>query len=134
MPKPAPIPDPESTPFWNGAAQHRLVIQCCTSCGTFRHPPGFVCGNCGSRSLEFREVSGSGTLYSFTVSEQAFVPGFEDSLPLVIGLVQLDVPGIVRFLCNIPLELADQLVVDMPMRVAFEELESGEVIPQFLPA
>jgi uncharacterized OB-fold protein len=134
MAKPEPIPDPHTRPFWDAAREHRLSIQHCTSCGDFQHPPGFVCRNCQSRELDFQDVSGSGTLYSFTVCEQAFVPGFEELLPLAIGLVQLDGPGIVRLLTNIPAEYVDQLTMDMPMQVVFEDLDSGAVLPQFVPA
>jgi hypothetical protein len=134
MPRPSPIPDPHTKPFWDAVQEHRLAIQACTRCDTFQHPPGLVCKTCQCRELEFRDVTGDGTLYSFTVSEQSFVPGFEDRLPLAIGLVQLDVQGIVRLLCNIEDRHVSSLEVDMPMRLIFEQLESGSVIPQFEPA
>lgn len=134
MAKPSPVPDPHTRPFWDAARERRLAIQFCPGCSTYQHPPGFVCRSCQSRELEFRDVSGRGTLYSFTVSEQSFVPGFEELLPLPIGLVQLDERGIVRLMTNIPLEYADGLELDMPMHVVFEELDDGSVLPQFLPS
>jgi hypothetical protein len=134
MAKPTPIPDPHTKPFWDALAANLLVAQCCASCGQFQHPPRFVCRNCQSRALDFREVSGRGRLYSFTVSEQAFVEGFEDALPLVIGLVELEEPAEVRLLCNLPSAVADSLQVDMPMRVVFEQTDSRDILPRFVPA
>ena len=34
-----PQPDPETQPFWDAAREHRLTIQRCAQCRTFRWPP-----------------------------------------------------------------------------------------------
>jgi uncharacterized OB-fold protein len=92
-----------------------------------------MCRRCGSVAVVFRDVSGRGTLYSFTVSERAFVPGFEDALPLCLGLVELiEQPG-VRLLGNLIVDDPAALRVGMAMVVVFVETTDGFVLPQFTP-
>jgi uncharacterized OB-fold protein len=134
MDRPVPIADAISAPFWEAARERRLAIQHCATCATFQHPPGPICRRCSGSDLVFRDTSGRGTLYSFTASEVAFDERFEAALPLLIGVVELDEPGTCRLICNISSEHADFLRVDMPMRVVFEELADGTVLPQFEPA
>ncbi len=52
-------PSPTTTPSGSkGRAQHRLLIQRCTGCGTLRHPPLPACPEC--RSFEWDTVESSG--------------------------------------------------------------------------
>ncbi len=75
--------------FWfEGARQHRLLIQRCTACGTLRHPPLPSCPECRSFAWDTVESSGKGELYSFVVVHYPQVPAFE--YPLPVGLVALE--------------------------------------------
>jgi uncharacterized protein len=129
----APLPDPWTEPFWQAARERRLAIQACEACGSLQHPPGLMCRRCGGSELAWREVSGRGELYSFTVSEQSFVPGFEDALPLAIGLVELVEQEGVRLLSNLLVDDPASLRVGMELRVRFEAIADGFVLPQFEP-
>ena len=42
--------------FWDGVAEHRLLIQRCAQCGTLRHPPSPMCGSCGSLEWDTQEA------------------------------------------------------------------------------
>jgi uncharacterized OB-fold protein len=128
-----PVPDRWTEPFWSAAREHRLAIQACTDCGALQHPPGLLCRRCGATALAFRDVSGRGTLYSYTISEQSFVPGFEDVVPLCLGLVELVEQPVVRLLTNVVVDNPAALRVGMPMTVVFEEIADGFVLPQFTP-
>lgn len=44
----------------------RLIGARCRSCGRLFYPPRFFCRNCSSRSVEKVELSGRGTVLSFT--------------------------------------------------------------------
>jgi uncharacterized protein len=129
----APTPDPWTEPFWQAARERRLAIQACEACGSLQHPPGLMCRHCGGSQLGYRDVSGRGELYSFTVSEQSFVPGFEDALPLAIGLVELVEQAGVRLLSNLLVDDPDRLRVGMALRVCFEPIADGYMLPQFEP-
>jgi uncharacterized OB-fold protein len=135
VPRPLPVADVLTEPFWNAAREHRLAIQWCPQCELHQHPPQPICRRCANPELSYRDVSGRATLYTFTESHVPFVTGFEDDLPLVIGLVELVEPGTtpLRLLCNIE-RPADELRVGMTMQVTFQELPSPVVLPQFAPA
>ena len=66
-------------PFWDAANEGRLAIQRCQACGYYNHPPKPLCDRCLSDDLAFEDVSGDGTVWSFTVMHQKSIAGFEDS-------------------------------------------------------
>ena len=74
-----PVADPWTKPYWDGAAEHRLMIQRCQGCGNYNHPPVFICMKCNDRdaTLAFEQVSGRGTVYSWFIAYHAQVGGFE---------------------------------------------------------
>jgi uncharacterized OB-fold protein len=130
---PRPAPDPLTEPFWQGAAEGRLVIQRCCRCHRYIHPPRPVCRFCLSTRLEPTEVSGRATLYTWTVAEQAFHPFFADKLPYVYATVDLvEQPGL-RLITNIVDVPFEELRVDMALEVVFREVAEGLVLPLFRP-
>ena len=85
-PRPAITPD---IAFWfEGAREHRLLIQRCTGCGELRHPPLPACPVCRSFEWDTVESSGRGVVYSFVVVHYPQIPAFD--YPLAIGLVELE--------------------------------------------
>ena len=72
---PRPVPKAnvymDTSPFWEAAQQRRLVIQRCPKTGRFQFfpRPGSVFS--GRRDTVWTEVSGNGTLYSWTVTRSA---------------------------------------------------------------
>ena len=87
---PAPAASADTLPWWQAAAEHRLVVQACAACGATRHPPGPRCPCCRSADVEWRDLSGRGAVYSYTVVHQAFVPALGDRLPYVVAAIDLD--------------------------------------------
>lgn len=88
--RPAPPINELSRPYWDAAAQGRLVLQCCAACGKTRHYPRLLCDHCFSDATTWRAASGRGKLHSWTVSHHAFHPAFKDELPYVLVTVDLD--------------------------------------------
>src|SRR5947209_20457929 len=88
-PKPIPIPDDLTTPFWEAAKEGRLVVQRCAACGYYNHPPRSVCDACMAEELRFEPMSGAGRIHSFTVMHQRDVPGFESEAPFINVVVEL---------------------------------------------
>jgi len=58
-PKPLPVPELDTQPFWDACAQHELRAQRCTSCGKFRWPPGPLCAHCRSWDSEWVKLDGT---------------------------------------------------------------------------
>ena len=78
--RPVPVPDEQSRPFWNAAAAHVLMFARCSRLRPVRPPPRTSSvPHCGTTdpAFEFVPVDGSGTVRSWTVVRQSFLPGFE---------------------------------------------------------
>ena len=59
---PPPLADAITLPFWQAAAEHRLVVQRCTGCGHTRLPPAPVCPECRSAGSDWKQLSGGGVV------------------------------------------------------------------------
>lgn len=117
--------------FWfEAAAEHRLVIQRCASCGELRHPPGPACPHCGSFEWDTVESAGRGTVYSFVITHHPQVPAFD--YPLPIGLIELD-EGI-RLVSNVIDVEPDEVHIGMRVEVTFVDVDDELTLPQFRPA
>ncbi len=73
--------------FAEALRENRLLGLKCNKCGAYTVPPKKVCMECGSEDLEISELSGMGTVQTFTVIR---VPpeGFE--APYVVAMAELD--------------------------------------------
>ncbi len=128
---PMPAASAETLGWWEAAAEHRLVAQRCTSCGTLRHPPGPRCPRCRSADHEWRDLPGSGVVYSYTVVRQAFIAPLADRLPYVVIAVELDdAPG-VRFVSNLVDCDPGKVEIGMPVDVVWEDMGPGLALPRF---
>lgn len=88
--RPVPPDSPLSRPYWEAAAQGRLVLQRCAGCGKLRHYPLLVCPSCHSLASDWVPASGRGRIHSWTVTHHAFHPAFADELPYVLVTVDLE--------------------------------------------
>ena len=117
--------------FWEGAREHKLLIQRCQACGFYNHPPRDVCRNCLSTELAPSRVSGKGRLYSYTVAQQAFHPAFVDRVPYIVATITLDEQPGLQILSNMVGCDEDELTMDMPVEVTFEAVDGDVVLPMF---
>jgi hypothetical protein len=127
--KPVPRPSAESLPYWEGAREKKLLLQHCRSCGEFWFPPSARCRHCLSHNFAWEEVSGQGRIYSFVVYHRHYHPAFEDELPYVVAIIELDEGP--RLLSNIVGGPSQDVRCDLPVRAVFEDGGHGTVIPKF---
>ena len=120
-------------PFWDATKQGRLAIQRCAECDYYNHPPKPACDQCQSGNLSFVEVSGRGMVWSFTVMHQKSVAGFEEAVPYVTALVELDEQPMLLMLTNLPGVAATDVRIGTRVQVTFDALEDGNMLPQFVP-
>lgn len=138
--KPVPDVDPDSEPYWDAAADGRLVVQHCGDCGERQLYPRIVCRHCGSRDLDIADHSGEGTLYSWTVCHVSGQPGYDAETPYVVALVELDLPEpnpsgrAVRLTTHVDCPDED-LAVGLPVAVDFAQVSEDPDIhlPIFRP-
>lgn len=129
--RPVPIPDETSAAFWAAAAEHTLMLARCGVCGAFSHPPGPVCPHCGSTAPEFafERVEGIGTVRSWTVVRQSFLPGFE--VPFVLVDVELDIQSDLRLIGRLVQGADAPLQIGMRVGLTFEDLAPRVAVPAF---
>lgn len=128
------VPPTETTRFfWDAAREHKLVIQRCGDCGHYIHWPRPLCPRCHSAKLMPSPVSGRGAVFTFTVVQHVFHPGFAEDMPYNLALVELEEQPGLRMLANIVDCSNDALAIGMPVEVTFEDRED-HTVPQFRPA
>ncbi|MBS0467030.1 MAG: OB-fold domain-containing protein [Proteobacteria bacterium] len=87
--KPLPHPTEISAPYWQGLQAHEVRLQQCDQ-GHWLFFPRTHCPTCGSRELQWRQVSGEGQLYTYTVARVPTLPEFTDEMPQLLAVVKLD--------------------------------------------
>ena len=83
--RPAPIADPESVPYWEGARRHSLTILRCQCCRFYVYYPRDHCPECPASEFRPEPVSGRGQVYSYPIVHRPPTPGFEGPLPYPHG-------------------------------------------------
>ncbi len=132
QPRPTLPPTEISRFYWDAARAHKLLIQRCDDCGHYIHWPQVSCPVCQSERLSPAEVSGKGTIYSFTIVHHLFHPAFADEVPYSLAIIELNEQPGLRLLTNIVDCPNDELSVGMPVEVTFQDQE-GATLPQFKP-
>ena len=106
------------------------MMSYCKRCARFFHPPADECAECRGVAAP-REVSGKGSVFTYTVNRHVFHPDVPP--PYVVAIVELDEQPGLRFTTNIVNCDVDAVEIGMPVRVTFEP--AGEAwVPIFEPA
>ena len=109
----------ENAFFWRAGKAGLLRFMRCPSCGFYIHPPLPICRVCKSRDVQDEPVSGRGTVLTYTVNRQVWEAGLE--APYVIAIVELAEQRGLRLTTNIVNCQLDEVRIDMPVRVVFEQ-------------
>jgi len=119
---------PATEPFWQAARESRLVAPRCGNCGHFRLPPTPFCPQCQSIEVDWVQLSGRATVYSFAVVHG--FPGLPDItlVPVVVDLP--DAPG-ARLVSNVIDVDPAEVYIGMPLEVTFSAIADGWQLPLF---
>lgn len=102
--------------FYKFLQQGKLMAGKCVKCGKIHLPPRPLCDNCYSQEFEWVNVSGKGTLATYTVISIA-PQQFQDLTPYMVGIVQLEsglkIPGMIRAVKQ------EELKIGMPLTLDF---------------
>ncbi len=131
MKRTLPVVGEDDALFWTGGADGRLHFPQCGRCRCIVHPPAPVCPQCHSRALREITVSGEGTVETFTLNWQAWMPGME--VPFAIAIVTLDEQDDLRLMTNIVGAPPESVHIGMRVRVRFEDCGDGIHLPLFEP-
>jgi uncharacterized OB-fold protein len=122
---------PSTEPFWAAAAEHRLVVPRCTTCGRFRLPPSPFCFNCRAQAVDWIDHDGAGEIYSFTVIRHAVIPQVAEALPFVAAVVELPGTGGCRLVGNIVDSDPADVRIGLPVTLDWYDVRDGESVPVF---
>ena len=121
MPLPAPTSDGLDAAFWEGARQHRLLVQRCNACGTFQFGPEWICHRCRSADLGWHECSGHGNVYAFERVWHPVHRALKERGPYLIVLVELPDAGNVRMVGNLLGDPHQDVKIGDAVTVAWED-------------
>ena len=129
-PKPLPNPTPTTQPFWDGTKQHRLILPKGPDGRFFFYPrvlqPGTLNG-----PVEWAEVSGRGSVYSFTVDRRGTAPAFAADAPYVIAIIELEEGP--RMTSNVVGCAIEEVRIGMPVEAVFEDVDDAITLVKFRP-
>jgi len=131
MPKPIPTLTEDSKPYWEGCKRHELLIQRCEDCGHYRFPPSALCPKRMSMNTEWARVSGRGKVYSWTIFHYLYHPAFSQDIPYNVAIVELEEGP--RLHTNIVGCSNEDIYIDMPVEVVFEDSSQEIALPKFRP-
>ena len=130
-----PHADDLTQPFWDAARDGRLTAPRCTNCGTFRLPPPPICFVCRHREVEWVDLPGTGTVYSFTIVRHPLARMLQPVVPYAAGIVELDgTQGAgARMIVNIVDCDVDALRIGDRVEVVWEHVNEKMAVPRFRP-
>ncbi len=121
----SPAVNAETKAFWDAERQNRFLIPVCTACGKAHWYPRAICPFCAGDKIAWRQASGRGTIYTYSVMRRVKEPYAIAHVTLAEGPTMLT--NIVD--CDF-----DKLYIGQPVAVVFQETENGPPAPMFRPA
>lgn len=118
-------------PYWDAARRNTLRIQECRRCSRRQFYPRELCRHCWSDDLKWIDCSGRAQVHSFTVCHVAPHAVFEDKLPFVVAIV--DIEEGVRMTTNIVECDPASVRIGMPVEAVFDHVTEAETLVKFRP-
>ncbi len=127
---PLPVPTPESRPFWEALKRHELRLQSCRACGHCYFYPRSNCPRCLSGDVEWRHMSGRGTLHTFTIVHRG-LKGFPLQPTYVLAVVELaEGPRMMTNLVGCPHDPA-KIRIGAAVEIVYTDVTAERTLPHF---
>ena len=130
LPASAPPKNEETKPYWDGTAEGVLRMPRCDECGLVIFYPRSFCPKCRSRNTTWVDLSGRGSVYSYTVTRR-MGGRWQKHAPLVIAYVELEEGP--RMLTNLVDCDPEAVTIGMLVEVAFDDTGEESAVPRFAP-
>jgi uncharacterized OB-fold protein len=129
--RPIPVIDSDSKIFWENCQNNILVLPKCQDCGDYFFYPRSICPNCMSDQIEWKEVSGNGKVYSYTIARRPAGKAFAAYTPYIVAIIQLDEgPRMMANIINVELS---EISCEMRVQVVYQEINDSFKLPMFEP-
>ncbi|MFB7641556.1 Zn-ribbon domain-containing OB-fold protein [Peribacillus butanolivorans] len=119
---------PEHKEYWDAAAEGKLLIKQCDSCGEYHYYPRVLCPYCMSEKTTWKEANGTGSIYTYSVMRRG--------VSYAIAFVELDEGP--KMMTNIVDCDLDTVHINQKVKVVFkqsgDEDNPGSFVPCFTPA
>lgn len=112
--------------YWDKLADGSFSLQFCPHCNKYIFYPREICPYCLEHELEWKPVSGQGTIYSYTIVHVSALPEFKDKTPYIYALVEL-AEG-VRIPSNLIDCHLDEVRVGMPVMLTYIKKEGKTLL------
>jgi uncharacterized OB-fold protein len=126
---PIPASSELSAPFWAAAREGVLRLQKCSMCEHVRFPLDWICPRCLSSQYEWAQLSGRGIVQTFIRFHQAYETSWEDRVPYVVALIELEEGPVM--ISNVVGEGALDVQVDDPVEAVYELANEDAALTQF---
>jgi acyl dehydratase/uncharacterized OB-fold protein len=128
--KPMPLATKISAPFWQALKEDQLKIQQCNCCNGWIFFPRNHCSHCLAHDLDWKQVSGEGILYSYTLTRIPTMPEFSDEMPQALAVVEL-AEG-VRINTTLIDVAEEDIKIGMPVKPVFDKVTiDGDTLLRF---
>jgi len=121
----------ETQPFWDALKNNALLLPRCNSCTSVVWYPRAHCPVCFSTKLQWEEMSGRGTIYSYSIVTKGN-GRWKDSGPYVVAYVELAEGP--RILTNIVGVAPSDVYINMPVQAVFDSGDDDRVLLRYRPA
>jgi len=120
-----PAMNPGDEPYFQAAAEGKLLIKKCNACGEVHHYPRALCPFCFSEKVEWVQAKGTGEIYTYSVTRRG------GPVPYCIAYVTLDEGP--KMMTNIVDTDLDTIKCGQKVKVVFKKTEGGASVPVFTP-
>lgn len=121
------VRDESSAPFFDAAAEGRLMLRYSPHSGEWSEPGALVCSVTQAADLEWRAAEGTGALVTWTIKPGRRREDGDRSPDQAIGIVELaEGPWLTLRLVD---AVGPELRAGMAVRVDFHRPEGGEAMP-----
>ena len=121
-----PAMNPGAEPYFEAAAEGKLLLKKCNQCGEHHHYPRALCPFCFSEKVEWVQAKGTGEIYTYSITRRG------GPVPYCIAYVTLDEGP--KMMTNIVDTDLDSIKIGQKVRVVFKKTEGGASVPVFTPA
>ena len=120
LPVPVASLDGLDTPFWEAAANGVLMLQVCEDCGYHQWGPEWVCHQCHSENVSFKEIEPRGRIYSYERVWHPVHPALNEQGPYLIVLVEFPNYNNARMVGNLLGDPEQEVVIGASVEAVFE--------------
>jgi uncharacterized protein len=120
LPAPIAARDGLDSPYWQGLADERLLLQRCQACRRWQWGPEWICHRCHSFEMAFEPIPPRGVVYSYERVWHSVHPALERQGPYLVVLVEVDAADGARLIGNLLGDPCQEVAIGTPVIGVFE--------------